>query len=600
MLTQQEFEHIKNTVFSLVNFTFAGRIRLAEFDGVKVEYDGKDAIIGCHDKTTLARALFLLAMKSPKGAFSLEEKPSFRRFGVQIDVARNRVLTVAALKRYMEYLAALGFNEIWLYMEDVFEMENYPRFGYMRGRYSLAELREMDDYAFSLGIEIVPTVETLGHMEQYLRWDEAGPVRDTAECLLVGVPETYAFLEEVFKTMRAAFRTERIHLCADETHSLDTGAYKKLFGDKEKTEIIYAHLEKMAGIWRKYGFRPYMYSDMFFRKLSPQGSYYNNIEGHITKEMGERLPEDMALDYWDYYHSEKEHYDRFMDEHRRFERPFKFLGSLWTWEGFIEDTVYSYQTSVPAMLSCIENKMDTVDISMWGDDGAETDISTTVSSLPLYSEMCYKGRECSIEELDEVSGFLTGITFSDKLAIARIHHDFHQDKFFAKRIFYADLMYDLVNAAYDYEKAMADFRSVYAYTESRKNGHFLYCNQFAKCVIGKLEILHRLRSAYLEGDTPWLKQVCAEKLPALIMEYKEFRKIFSSQWLATSKPNGLETTENRMGAAIMRMETLIERLEAYLAGEAASIPELAGEYMISEVPPYTMPAWKVMGTSYYA
>lgn len=599
MLTQKEFVHIQNTVFSLVNFTFAGQIKLAEFDGVKVEFDGKDAIIGCHDKTTLARALFLLAMKSPKGAFSLEEKPSFRRFGVQIDVARNRVLTVDALKKYMEYLAALGFNEVWLYMEDVFEMENYPRFGYMRGRYSVAELRELDDYAYALGIEIVPTVETLGHMEQYLRWDEAGEVRDTGECLLVGVPETYAFLEEVFKTMRAAFRTERIHLCLDETISLGTGVYKKLFGEKEKTEIIYDHLEKLEPLWKKYGFRPYMYSDMFFRKLSPQGRYYL-IEGHITKEMGQRLPADMVLDYWDYYHLEKEHYDRFIEEHRRFERPFKFLGSLWSWEGFIEDTVFSYQTSVPAMLSCIENKIDTVDISMWGDDGAETDISTTVSSLPLYSEMCYKGRECSIEELDEVSGFLTGITFSDKLAISRIHHNFHKDKFFAKRIFYADLMYDLVNASYDYEKVMADFRAVYEYTASCKNNYFAYCNQFAKCVIGKLEVLHRLRSAYLEDDRAWLRQVCSEKLPALVCEYRKFRKIFSDQWLATGKPNGLEITENRMGAAILRMETLIERLEAYLQGKVTSIPELAGEHMISEEPPYTVPALKVMGTSYYA
>ena len=289
-----------------------------------------------------------------------------------------------------------------------------------------------------------------------------------------------------------------------------------------------------------------------------------------------------------------------MEEHKRFERPILFYGSNWTWEGFIEDTEYTYRTSVPAMLSALEYKMTDVIISMWGDDGGETDISTTVSTLPLFSEMCYKGRECAIEELDEVSGFLTGITLSDKLAISQIHHNFHQDKFFAKRIFYADLMYDLVNAPYDYEKVMADFRSVYDHTASCENDHFLYCNQFAKCVIGKLEILHRLRNAYLEGDKEWLKRVCEEKLPALIGEYRKFRKIFSTQWLATGKPNGLETTENRMGAAILRMETLIERLEAYLAGEATSIPELAGEYMISEVPPYTMPAWKVMGTSYYA
>ena len=599
MLTQKEFDHIQKTVFSLVNFRFAGEIKLADYEGVKVEFDGKDAFLGCKDKTTLARALFLLAMKSRNGSFSLKEKRSFNSFGVMIDLSRNRVLQVKTIKRYMDNLAALGFNAVMLYMEDVFEMKKYPRFGYMRGRYTLQELKEIDDHAHALGIEVIPCVETLGHMEQYLRWDEAGAVKDTADCLLVGAPETYELIEEIFKTMRAAFRSDRIHLNIDEAWTLGTGTYRKLFGEKEKTEILYDHLDKLDVLCKKYGYHPIMSSDMFFRKLSPTDGYYDPV-GHITKDMASRLPDDMTICYWDYYHTEKKVYDYFMEEHQRFERPILFYGSNWTWEGFIEDTEYTCRTSVPAMLSALEYKMTDVIISMWGDDGAETDISTTVSTLPLFSEMCYQGRECSIAELDEVSGFLTGITFSDKLAIARIHHDFHQDKFFAKRIFYADLMYDLVNADYEYEKVMADFRSVYDHTASCKNDYFAYCNQFAKCVIGKLEILYRLRSAYKENDRQWLRQVCEVKLPALIGEYRKFRKIFSTQWLSTGKPNGLEITENRMGAAILRMETLIERLEDYLQGNAASIPELAGEHMLSEVPPYTLPALKVMGTSYYA
>lgn len=599
MLTQKEFVHIQNAVFSLVNFTFPGQITLCEYAGVKVDFDGENAIIGCKDKVTLARALFLLAMKSPQGAFSLEEKRSFDSFGVMIDLSRNRVLQVEAIKRYMDNLAALGFNAVMMYMEDVFEMEKYPRFGYMRGRYTLQELKEIDDYGDALGIEVIPCVETLGHMEQYLRWDEAGPVKDTADCLLVGAPETYELIEEIFKTMRAAFRSDRIHLNIDETLSLGTGSYRKRFGNKEGTEILYDHLEKLDVLCKKYGYRPIMSSDMFFRKLSPTGGYYDPV-GHITREMVSRVPENMTMCYWDYYHTGKSSYDYFMEEHKRFERPILFYGSNWTWEGFIEDTEYTYRTSVPAMLSALDYKMTDVIISMWGDDGAETDITTTASTLPLFSEMCYKGRECALEELDAVSEFLTGITFSDKLAISRIHAGFHQDKFFAKRIFYADLLYDLVNASYDYEKVAADFRAVYEYTASCKNNYFTYCNQFAKCVIGKLEILHRLRSAYLEDDRAWLRQVCSEKLPALVCEYRKFRKIFSDQWLATGKPNGLEITENRMGAAILRMETLIERLEAYLQGKVTFIPELAGEHMISEEPPYSLPALRVMGTSYYA
>ena len=42
-----------------------------------------------------------------------------------------------------------------LYTEDTYEVDNEPYFGYMRGRYSADELRELDDYAYSIVDDIV-------------------------------------------------------------------------------------------------------------------------------------------------------------------------------------------------------------------------------------------------------------------------------------------------------------------------------------------------------------------------------------------------------------------------------------------------------------
>ena len=73
--------------------------------------------------------------------------------------------------------------------------------------------------------------------------------------------------------------------------------------------------------------------------------------------------------------------------------------------------------------------------------------------------------------------------------------------------------------------------------------------------------------------------------------------MFSEQWLANAKPNGLEVIENRMGAAILRLETLVERLEDYLAGKTDVMEKLAGEHILSPVSPYTLTTREVMGTS---
>ena len=47
------------------------------------------------------------------------------------------------VKEYIEYMALCGLNSLMLYMEDVYEVEGYPYFGYMRGRYSMDEMKEI-------------------------------------------------------------------------------------------------------------------------------------------------------------------------------------------------------------------------------------------------------------------------------------------------------------------------------------------------------------------------------------------------------------------------------------------------------------------------
>lgn len=71
----------------------------------------------------------------------------FRRFGVMIDCSRNAVMNRDAFSAWRISYPALGYNAIRLYTEDTYEVEGEPYFGYLRGRYSGAELKEMDAYA---------------------------------------------------------------------------------------------------------------------------------------------------------------------------------------------------------------------------------------------------------------------------------------------------------------------------------------------------------------------------------------------------------------------------------------------------------------------
>ena len=102
--------------------------------------------------------------------FNYSEKMYIPQIGVMIDASRNSVPDPAFLRSILDRMALMGLNCLILYMEDVYELEGEPRFGYMRGGYTREQLRQMDDYAHSYGISIVASIQVLGHMEKVLRF----------------------------------------------------------------------------------------------------------------------------------------------------------------------------------------------------------------------------------------------------------------------------------------------------------------------------------------------------------------------------------------------------------------------------------------------
>lgn len=94
------------------------------------------------------------------------------------DCSRNAVLTVASVKKLIRKLALLGYDSLQLYMEDTYEVEGEPYFGYLRGRYSAEELREIAAYGETFGVEFVPAIQTLAHLNAIFRWRPYWEIND--------------------------------------------------------------------------------------------------------------------------------------------------------------------------------------------------------------------------------------------------------------------------------------------------------------------------------------------------------------------------------------------------------------------------------------
>ena len=73
--------------------------------------------------------------------------------GVMLDCSRNAVMKPEAVKSFVDIIQKMGYNTLMLYTEDTYEVEGEPLFGYLRGRYTIAELQDIDYYCKEKGVE---------------------------------------------------------------------------------------------------------------------------------------------------------------------------------------------------------------------------------------------------------------------------------------------------------------------------------------------------------------------------------------------------------------------------------------------------------------
>ncbi len=226
---------------------------------------------------------------------------NLRRLGVMLDCSRNAVMKPCTVKKYIDILSSLGYNTLMLYTEDTYQVENEPYFGHLRGRYSQEELKDIDCYAKEKGIELIPCIQTLAHLKHIFRWREYGGIKDCNDILLADDDKTYALIDNMFKSLSVSFTSRTVNIGMDEAHMLGRGKYLDKNGLKDRFEIIIGHLNKVAQIAEKYGFKICMWGDMFLggdlfvRMMS--GSPYEDCELQAVKQRKALVPKNVEIIY---------------------------------------------------------------------------------------------------------------------------------------------------------------------------------------------------------------------------------------------------------------------------------------------------------------
>ena len=135
--------------------------------GFSVFVSGGSYTIAYCTKTDFFRAFAILRhkLKNNETDFFITQQNKFDTCGIMIDVSRNAVPKTETVKDIIRHMANMGLNMLMLYTEDTYKLEEYPYFGYMRGAYTKDEIRGIVEYAEIFGIETVPCIQTLAHLE---------------------------------------------------------------------------------------------------------------------------------------------------------------------------------------------------------------------------------------------------------------------------------------------------------------------------------------------------------------------------------------------------------------------------------------------------
>jgi hexosaminidase len=194
----------------------------------------------------------LLQLVGPKGevpACRIEDSPDLALRGVLIDISRGKVPTLDTLRALVDMCVRLKLNTLMLYTEHTFRFRRHPEIGAGASPLTAETIRQLDSYAAANHVELIPTLQSLGHMHHILKLPRYRHLAESDRLwsLAPGKPRTYQLLRDLYDEYLPNFRSRLFNANCDEP--VDLADHNAFFQHVERVrELALAH-GKRTMIW---------------------------------------------------------------------------------------------------------------------------------------------------------------------------------------------------------------------------------------------------------------------------------------------------------------------------------------------------------------
>ncbi len=265
-------------------------------DASGVEVVGHDDAGVFHGRQTIRQ--LLAGARGGLPHLVIEDHPDLAVRGYLLDVSRDRVPTMAELRKLIDRLAGLKINQLQLYTEHTVAFAGHEAVWKDASPLTFEELAELEAYAAEHFIDLVPCQNVFGHLHH---WLTTPGYEDLAECpdgwdtpwghrseepfsLNPGDPRSLELSEDLIGQLATHSGSKLFNIGCDETMDVGQGRSRERV-EREGRAAVYAdYLGKLCRAVASHGKTPMFWGDI--------------VLGH--PELIGQVPADAILLNWGY------------------------------------------------------------------------------------------------------------------------------------------------------------------------------------------------------------------------------------------------------------------------------------------------------------
>lgn len=215
----------------------------------------------------LLSAIDIKAQQKEKNLF-LKKSDNFVVKGFHLDL-RIQVMTPKALKDFATKLSKLGMSTLVLEWEGTYPFEKHVAIS-NEYSYTRAEIKNFIAHCKTVGIDVIPLQQTLGHVEYILRNPRYSNLKedrkDISQLCPMEVEDNKELFAELFRDLASTHDSDYIHIGGDETYLLGHDKKCKEKVAKEgKSKLFVDHMKMITNLVISAGKIPVMWADIILK-----------------------------------------------------------------------------------------------------------------------------------------------------------------------------------------------------------------------------------------------------------------------------------------------------------------------------------------------